>query len=294
MDTPMDGDPTTPEESTDSRNISRRPVLRAALVAGVAVPAALMGVPALARTVPSTGGTLELTPECDDGDDPTPAQTEGPYFKPNSPRRSSLVDAGTVGTRLTVTGYVFGLACQPIANALLDFWQADNNGVYDNTGFKFRGHQFTDAAGKFTLATIVPGLYPGRTRHIHVKVQAPGGRILTTQLYFPNEPRNNTDTIYDPRLLMTMSNNGTTRVGEYDFVLNVRQTPTSTSTSSSSSSTNPTSTTTGVPGGSWAAGSAYTAGTTVTYGDVTYVCQQAHTAQPGWEPPNVPALWRVG
>ncbi|WP_425470657.1 carbohydrate-binding protein [Saccharothrix australiensis] len=287
----MDGDHSTNEESTDSRSISRRPVLRAALAAGVAVPAALMGVPALARTVPSTGGTLELTPECDDGDDPTPAQTEGPYFKPNSPQRTSLVEPGTVGTRLTVTGYVFGLACRPIANALLDFWQADNNGVYDNRGFKFRGHQFTDAQGKFTLSTIVPGLYPGRTRHIHVKVQAPGGRILTTQLYFPNEPRNNTDTIYDPRLLMTMSNNGTTRIGEYDFVLNVRQTPTSTSNPTSTSPTGPT---TVPPGGTWTIGTQYAPGTTVTYGGVTYVCTQSHTAQPGWEPPNVPALWRVG
>lgn len=296
MDTPTDGDQSTTEESPDSRNFSRRPVLRAALAAGVAVPAALMGVPALARTIPSTGGQLEPTPQCDDGDDPTPAQTEGPYFKPNSPRRSSLVDAGTVGTRLTVTGFVFGLRCQPIANVLLDFWQADNNGVYDNTGFKFRGHQFTDASGKFTLSTIVPGLYPGRTRHIHVKVQAPGGRVLTTQLYFPGEPRNNTDTIYDPRLLMTMRNVGTGREGQYDFVLNIQQTTTTrpTSTTTTTEPTGPTTTTTVPPGGSWAAGTPYTAGTKVTYGGVSYVCQQAHTAQAGWEPPNVPALWRVG
>ncbi len=302
MDTPQDGDQSTTEESQDSRNISRRPVLRAALAAGVAVPVALMGVPALARTMQGTDGMLEPTPECNDGDDPTPAQTEGPYFKPNSPERTSLVGSGTVGTRLTVTGYVFGLRCQPIARALLDFWQCDNNGVYDNTGFTFRGHQYTDANGKFTLSTIVPGLYPGRTRHIHVKVQNPGGRILTTQLYFPGEPRNNTDTIYDPRLLMTMSNNGTTRVGQYDFVLNVQQTTTTTTTTTTkptsstttTSPTSPTTTTTGVPGGSWAAGTSYSAGTSVTYGGVSYVCLQSHTAQPGWEPPNVPALWRVG
>ncbi|MBW4719069.1 dioxygenase family protein [Saccharothrix obliqua] len=286
MDTPLDGDQSTTEESPDSRNLSRRPVLRAALAAGVAVPAALMGVPALARTIPSTGGTLEPTPQCDDGDDPTPPQTEGPYFKPNSPRRSSLVDANTVGTRLTVTGFVFGLRCQPIANVLLDFWQADNNGVYDNTGFKFRGHQFTDAQGKFTLTTIVPGLYPGRTRHIHVKLQAPGQRVLTTQLYFPNEPRNNTDTIFDPRLLMQVRNVGQGREAVYDFVLNVQQNPNPTS------GTTPT-TTSSVPVGTWTAGTAYSPGASVTYGGVSYICLQSHTAQAGWEPPNVPALWRV-
>ncbi|CAL9642742.1 hypothetical protein SUDANB95_06360 [Actinosynnema sp. ALI-1.44] len=291
MDTPMDGDRPTEgalQDETGSRHVSRRPVLRAAIAAGVAVPAALMGVPALARTVPSTGGTLELTPECDDGDDPTPPQTEGPYFKPNSPRRTSLVDAGTVGTRLTVSGYVFGLACVPIANALLDFWQCDNNGVYDNTGFRFRGHQFTGPDGKFTLQTIVPGLYPGRTRHIHVKVQNPGGRILTTQLYFPNEPRNNTDTIFDPRLLMTVRNVGTGREGLYDFVLNVPQNPTT-------SPTGPTTTTTTQPGGTtWTVGTTYATGARVTYGGAGYVCLQTHTAQPGWEPPTTPALWRAG
>jgi protocatechuate 3,4-dioxygenase beta subunit len=64
----------------------------------------------------------------------------------------------------------------------LDFWQADVNGAYDNVGFRFRGHQFTNAQGAFALTTIVPGLYPGRTRHIHVKMQAPGRPVLTTQL----------------------------------------------------------------------------------------------------------------
>ncbi|MEV0581952.1 carbohydrate-binding protein [Nonomuraea sp. NPDC050310] len=45
-------------------------------------------------------------------------------------------------------------------------------------------------------------------------------------------------------------------------------------------------------GGTWAAGTAYAAGASVTYGGATYRCLQAHTAQAGWEPPNVPALWQ--
>ncbi|GAA1270443.1 carbohydrate-binding protein [Saccharothrix xinjiangensis] len=290
MDASADGGRTAPEEplgaEADDRRFSRKTVLRAALAAGVSLPVAMMGVPALARDLGQGGGLLEPTPTCDDGDDPTPPQTEGPYFKPNSPRRTSLVDAGTPGTRLTVTGYVFGLACRPIANALLDFWQADVNGVYDNTGFRFRGHQFTNANGAFTLSTIVPGLYPGRTRHIHVKVQAPGRPVLTTQLYFPGEPRNNTDTIFDPRLLMTVRSVGGAREAAFDFVLNVPQQPGPTTTTT-------TTTTPGQPGGTWAAGTNYAPGTKVTYGGVEYVCLQAHLAQPGWEPPNVPALWRT-
>ncbi|WP_033290341.1 carbohydrate-binding protein [Amycolatopsis jejuensis] len=264
----------------ENRMLSRKTVLRAAFAAGVAAPVALVGGPALARTTFAGGQVAEPTPACHDGDDPTPDQTEGPYFKPNSPERTVLVEPGTQGTRLTVTGYVFGLACQPISRALLDFWQADVNGAYDNVGFTFRGHQYTNSLGEFTLSTIVPGLYPGRTRHIHVKVQAPGRPILTTQLYFPNEPRNNTDTIFDPRLLMTVRDAPSGgKEAAFDFVLNVPQSPTSTPP----------------PGGTtWTAGTAYAAGARVTYRGIGYVCLQGHTAQPGWEPPNAPALWQVG
>ncbi|MEV6910378.1 carbohydrate-binding protein [Amycolatopsis sp. NPDC051071] len=280
----------------EEKTLSRKTVLKAALAVGVVAPVALIGGPALARTTVASGQTPELTPSCDDGDDPTPAQTEGPYFKPNSPERTSLVTPNTQGTRLTVSGYVFGLGCLPIARALLDFWQADVNGAYDNTGYTFRGHQYTNDQGAFTLSTIVPGLYPGRTRHIHVKVQAPGGRVLTTQLYFPNEPRNNTDSIFDPRLLMTVRDAPPGKQGAYDFVLNVPQTPTSTSRPTSTQTTsNPPSTSTSNPpsGTTWAAGTGYSAGARVTYSGSGYVCLQGHTAQPGWEPPSTPALWRA-
>lgn len=45
------------------------------------------------------------------------------------------------------------------------------------------------------------------------------------------------------------------------------------------------------PSGTWAAGTSYSIGDTVTYNGTTYRCRQAHTAIVGWEPPNVPALW---
>ncbi len=256
-----------------ARLVSRKTVLRAALAA---VPVALVAAPALVRGTPA-GATVELTPACDDGDDPTPPQMEGPYFKPNSPLRTNIVPAGAPGVRLTVSGYVFGLSCQPLADVLMDFWQADNGGAYDNTTYRFRGHQFTDVAGRFTLTTIVPGLYPGRTRHIHVKAQAPGRPVLTTQLYFPGEPRNETDPLFDPRLLMSVHDVPGGREAAFDFVLDVAGNP--------------------GPGpgeGTWAAGTAYAAGARVTYGGRAYTCLQGHTAQPGWEPPNAAALWRAG
>ena len=162
---------------------------------------------------------LAATPECADDDEVTPAQTEGPYFTPNSPPRSSLVESGMRGTRLVVTGRVLSIACQPVANALIDWWQADVGGAYDNRGYRLRGHQFTDGQGTYRLETIVPGLYPGRTRHIHVKVQAPNQRILTTQLYFPGEPGNPRDGIYNPELELDMRDDANGRVGLFDFVL---------------------------------------------------------------------------
>ncbi|MFF8727078.1 carbohydrate-binding protein [Streptomyces sp. NPDC015171] len=261
------------------RLVRRKTVLRAALAATAAIPVSLIGGPALARGFAASGTAPEPTPACDDGDDPTPEQIEGPYFKPHSPERTSLLEPGLPGTPLTVTGYVFGRACRPLTGVLLDFWQADDNGAYDGTGFRLRGHQYTDSRGTFALTTIVPGLYPGRTRHLHVKVQAPGRSVLTTQLYFPNEPRNNTDTIFDPRLLMTVRDAGGRREAAFDFVLDVPQDP--------GPGPDPT------PTGTWAVGVTYRAGDRVTYAGRAYVCLQPHTAQPGWEPPAVPALWRA-
>jgi protocatechuate 3,4-dioxygenase beta subunit len=165
-------------------------------------------------------GVLHATPACDDGDDdPTEAQTEGPYYTPNTPRRSNLVIDGVRGTPLLVTGDVVDTRCRPVRGALLDFWQADADGQYDNRGYRLRGHQFADARGRYALRTIVPGLYPGRTRHIHVKVQRPHGKILTTQLYFPGEPRNRTDGIFDSSLLMNIARAGNGRRARFRFVL---------------------------------------------------------------------------
>jgi protocatechuate 3,4-dioxygenase beta subunit len=149
----------------------------------------------------------------------TPAQTEGPYYKRNPPQRASLREPGVRGEALQVTGRVLDRQCRPVANAQVDFWHADTAGEYDNAGYRLRGFQLTDADGRFRLQTILPGVYPGRTRHIHVKITPPRRRTLTTQLYFPNEPENARDGIYDPALVMRMSRTAEGQVGEYEFVV---------------------------------------------------------------------------
>ena len=201
-------------------DLTRRRLLKAMAAAPFVLSApALLGL-SDSGAAASSAGLLPPTPACpDDDDDPTPAQTEGPFFTPRSPRRASLIEPGVTGTALVVSGRVFSRTCAPVPNALLDFWQADDAGRYDNAGYRLRGHQFTDARGAFRLETVVPGLYPGRTRHIHVKVQAPGGSILTTQLYFPGESRNARDGIFTPELLMAVSDAGQGHAATFDFVL---------------------------------------------------------------------------
>jgi protocatechuate 3,4-dioxygenase beta subunit len=171
------------------------------------------------QTATGDDAQLSATPACDDGDDETPEQTEGPFYTPDTPRRSNFVTAGMAGTRLLLTGDVVDTRCRPVRGALLDFWQADADGNYDNDGFTLRGHQFADTSGRFALRTIVPGLYPGRTRHIHVKVQRPHGDVLTTQLYFPGEPGNRSDSIFDAALIMDVRRSGAGRRARFRFVL---------------------------------------------------------------------------
>jgi len=147
----------------------------------------------------------------------TPPQTAGPFFKPSSPQRISLVENGK--PRLIVTGIVMSAQCKPVPNALLDFWHADEDGDYDNQGFRYRGHQHADGQGRYRLETIVPAEYPGRTRHIHVKVQAPGRRVLTTQLYFPGETGNSRDGLYEKALEMRLAKKAEAAEGAFDFIV---------------------------------------------------------------------------
>ncbi len=170
---------------------------------------------ALALPRLAAGQELPLTPQCDSDPKVTRPQTEGPFFKPKSPLRSNL-RSELKGTPVMLTGLVLTRDCRPIENALVDLWHADADGDYDNRGFRGRGHQFTDAQGRYRFLTIRPARYTGRTPHYHVKVQAANGPILTTQLYFPGDPGNRRDRIYRPELEMTFS--GTTDA-RFDFVL---------------------------------------------------------------------------
>lgn len=191
--------------------VSRRAVLVAALATVSVLVAAVRR-----RSGAAEAAELAPTPAC--GDQPTPEQTEGPYWTPRSPERGDFSSDGAPGPPMVLSGTVLTTTCAPVAGAVVDLWQADGNGVYDNEGYRLRGHVLTDSAGGFRFTTVKPGLYPGRTRHFHVKVQAPGGPVLTTQLYFPGEPFNETDPIYRRELEMAVSD-GDPVEGTFTFVV---------------------------------------------------------------------------
>jgi protocatechuate 3,4-dioxygenase beta subunit len=204
---------------TDAREASmdddaRRWTRRGVLGLGVAVPLSVrLGFAAGLAVLP-------LTPECADADEaPTPPSIEGPYFKPRSPERRVLREPGIPGTPLVVTGRVLSVGGVAVAKALVDVWQADASGAYDLRGYRMRGHQFTDEKGVYRVETVVPGNYPGRTRHLHVKVQAPRRPVLTTQLYFPDDPRNRADGLFRNDLVMKIAESSTGRTGTFDFVV---------------------------------------------------------------------------
>ena len=153
----------------------------------------------------------------------TPSAIEGPFYKSGSPERTSLIEPGLEGVRLVLTGRVLTTEQQPIPRARLDFWQTDADGRYDHAGYRLRGHQFTDEAGRYRLETVVPASYPGRTRHIHVKVQAPNQPILTTQLYFPGEPHNTSDPLFNPTLVMRVQDTAEGPLASFDFILDTQR-----------------------------------------------------------------------
>lgn len=162
---------------------------------------------------------LIAAPPCKD--DLTPAVPAGREFRAGAPVRRALAEPGRPGTRMTLSGFVTGLACGPIKAARIDFWQADAAGVYDTTGYALRGAVTTDSEGKYAVETIVPGAAAGRARRIGARVQPPGKPPFTTYLFFPDDPAAPKDPAYKPLLAMKQTGTGTPRTYTFDFLLDL-------------------------------------------------------------------------
>jgi protocatechuate 3,4-dioxygenase beta subunit len=151
-------------------------------------------------------------------DDPTPV-TDSRHFTAGSPERTTFVESGLTGDVLTVTGRVLTAGCTPIAGARLEFWQADEHGRYDSAGFRLRGHQYTDADGRFSLTTIVPGSHAGRAPRIYVRAQAPRTEMLTTQLFVPRDRSAGLDRFVRPELQLDVRRGPDGQIAVFDLVL---------------------------------------------------------------------------
>lgn len=170
----------------------------------------------------SGGGGGGPTPACEE----TEADIEGPYYTAGAPFVEGTLPGlkAVGGILLRLSGRVYSAAtCEPIADAVLDVWQADDDGAYDGEGFTLRGKVRTDAEGRYEIDTCVPGHYLNgdqyRPAHIHVKVSAEGHELLTTQLYFPDDPYNDIDPWFDERLLIAITAGKGLDFGAFDFTI---------------------------------------------------------------------------
>ena len=153
----------------------------------------------------------------------TASVEEGPYYKIGSPERRNIVEPGTIGAKLVLEGRVLDRKGQPIPHAWLDFWHADGNGKYDNEGYNLRGHQYADANGCYRLETVRPLEYLFRAAHVHAKVRANDtSPVLTTQLFFPGEARNESDPIFEEKTLMNVAEMEDGQKAAFDFVVHVK------------------------------------------------------------------------
>ena len=120
---------------------------------------------------------------------PTPWNELGPFYKREAPHVAELRAPGDAGLPLSVTGRVFDTRGKVVEGAKIEIWQANDAGLYDLDGYRYRAALTADKSGAYGFGSIMPGHYPARVcQHIHYLVTAPGCKALTTQLYFATDP----------------------------------------------------------------------------------------------------------
>jgi hydroxyquinol 1,2-dioxygenase len=148
----------------------------------------------------------------------------GPFFIEGSPRFENGDDLanGAPGTPCFMSGTVRSTDGEPVRGALLDIWQADEDGFYDVQytdldEARGRGHLHSDADGRCWFWTVHPEAYPiptdgpvgnllaatnrspMRPAHVHFKVTAPGYQTLITHVFDENDPYLDTDAVFGVR-----------------------------------------------------------------------------------------------
>src|SRR5687768_5226040 len=115
---------------------------------------------------------------------PTAEMTLGPFF-PREFAEGANDLASCAANAIAITGRVSELDGQPLDNVILEIWQADGAGRFDNPDFSGWGRAATDAQGGYTFRTIRPGAIRGRAPHINFLILYSGlMRQLQTVMFF--------------------------------------------------------------------------------------------------------------
>jgi catechol 1,2-dioxygenase len=150
---------------------------------------------------------------------PTEDNILGPFYRKGAPFRAKITPPLIEGTVMLIAGRVWGVDTRkPLAGCVLDVWQADHHGRYDNDDeskppkpdvFANRARLITDENGGYEYESIHPGRYKigpetWRPSHVHYLVRHPGYKPLVTQLYFKGDPHNETDQFIKPSLIIEL------------------------------------------------------------------------------------------
>ena len=180
----------------------------------------------------------------------TSGTIEGPYYIPGAPEFRSEATLpmrdDEKGTPFLFQGTVTDLDGNPLENAQVELWHADDDGYYSQFApgipeWNLRGTIVTGPDGRFTFRTVKPapyqiptdgscgaliaaaGWHPWRPAHLHLKVSAPGKQLITTQLYFEGGQWVGDDVAQavKPELILRPipAASGTGEEVTYDFVL---------------------------------------------------------------------------
>ncbi len=169
---------------------------------------------------------------------PTEDNILGPFHRKGAPFRAKITPPMEPGDVLLISGRVWAHdSKKPLSSAVIDIWQANKDGRYDNDDpktpparnvFLNRARLVTDENGYYEYETIMPGRYKigastWRPAHIHYMVRYPGYSSLITQLYFKGDPKNSKDRFIKKSLIIDLakakSTGGEYRRGEFDIVL---------------------------------------------------------------------------
>ncbi len=148
----------------------------------------------------------------------------GPFYFEGSPRFANGDDIanGAPGEPCFIQGRVLSLTGQPLPDAHIEIWQADDNGFYDvqykdSSQIQGRGHLYSDSEGRYSFWSVRPEAYPiptdgpvgellnaanrspMRPAHVHFMIKVPGYKTLITHVFKEHDPYLDSDAVFGVR-----------------------------------------------------------------------------------------------